>query len=85
MSAEEKDVATCRGCRRQLKGHDYRYGGSAYHPETGKRCPSNHFGGFVCSESCDRRVILSMLSSMPGAGAATSVPRGMLNNWDELR
>lgn len=66
--SDTKDPAVCRGCRMTLKEFDYSYGGAAYHPRTGKRVPVNHFGGFVCSESCDRRACLDMLSSMPGAG-----------------
>ncbi len=83
--AEEKDPAVCRGCGRRLKGNAYFYGGDAYHPDTGRRCPSNWFGGFVCSEGCDRRASLDMLSSMPGAGRATQLDgqtaASVRNNW----
>lgn len=68
-----EEVAECRGCHRPLKGKPYHMGGSAYDPDTGKRLPVNHFGGFVCSESCDWRACLRMLSSMPGAGPATQL------------
>lgn len=79
------EVATCRGCRRVLNGKPYYMGGSAYHPDTGERCPANHFGGFVCSEQCDRRVCLDMLSSMPGAGPAKQLDgpcaESVARNW----
>ena len=65
--------ATCRGCGRVLRGKPYWMGGSAYIPETGERAAVNHFGGYVCSENCDRRACLEMLSSMPGAGPAKSL------------
>ena len=68
-----------------LKGIDYCYGGSAYHPHTGKRVPINHFGGFVCSERCDRSACLRMLSSMPGAGSVQTLDsicsRSVQSNW----
>lgn len=82
--SETKDPAVCRGCGRRLKGNAYFYGGDAYHPDTGKRCPANHFGGFVCSEGCDRRACLDMLSSM-GAGPATRLDgycaESVRRNW----
>ena len=68
----KREPATCRGCGRLLRGDAYMYGGSAYHPDTGERCPTNHYGGFVCSESCDYRTSVRMLDSMPGCRGATS-------------
>lgn len=83
----KKNPAECRGCGLRLRGNAYMYGGFAYHPDTGKRCPSNHFGGFVCSPSCDRLVSLHMLSSMPGAGPAKTLDiytsRSHKDNWPE--
>lgn len=80
--------AICRGCGRPLQGKPYYMGGSAYIPETGKRAPVNYFGGFVCSESCDRRVCLEMLSSMPGAGEArrldTPCQQSVQRNWGRV-
>lgn len=58
--------AVCRGCGLELRGKAYHLGGFAYHPTTGKRCLSNHYGGFVCSEQCDRRAHLELEESMPG-------------------
>lgn len=58
--------ATCRGCRRELVGDDYMYGGSAWHPDTKERCPTNHYGGFVCSPRCDREASQTLENSMPG-------------------
>ena len=53
-------VATCRGCRRELRGSPYHAGGTAYHPETGKRALAHHFGGWVCSAACERKVFSQM-------------------------
>ena len=83
MTDELPRVATCRGCGRVLLGRPYYMGQHfAHHPVTGERCPSNHYGGFVCSEACDRKVILSVEESMPGAGKHTRFPRELLNDWD---
>ncbi len=67
-SEQAVERATCRGCGRILSGKPYYMGGRAYHPETGERCPSNHYGGFVCSRSCDFRASLELERSMPGHG-----------------
>lgn len=61
-----EETAKCRGCGRELRGKPYYMGGSAYHPDTGKRCPVNHYGGFVCSQGCDERAALELEQSMPG-------------------
>jgi hypothetical protein len=66
-------TAICRGCRKKLIGKPYHLGGGAYDPVTLKSCKVNHYGGYVCSPECDYRVSLDMLSSMPGAGTATSL------------
>lgn len=60
--------AVCRNCGLVLRGKPYHLGGSAYHPDTGERCPINHYGGYVCSEECDRRASLELERSMPGHG-----------------
>ena len=60
--------AVCRGCGLILRGKPYSQGGSAYHPRTGKECPSNHFGGYVCSQQCDFNACLEQERSMPGHG-----------------
>lgn len=62
-----RDPAVCRGCGQVLKGDAYMYGGHAFHPSTGEQCKTNFYGGFVCSEGCDRRASLEQESSMPGA------------------
>ncbi len=64
----ERDPATCRGCGKLLKGDDFRYGGVAYHPASGKQCKVNHYGGYVCSEPCDYRSSLDLERTMPGHG-----------------
>lgn len=55
-------VATCRGCRRELRGAPYHAGGPAYLPleEGGGRAVAHYFGGWVCSAACDRKVFREM-------------------------
>ncbi len=62
------ETAVCRRCRMALNGKPHGDGGGATHPRTGNRCPVNYYGGYVCSEDCDRRASLELESSMPGAG-----------------
>jgi len=68
MTDAKRERATCRGCGRLLDGDAYMYGGRAYDPRTGREAPSCHYGGFVCSKSCDRRACLDLERSMPGHG-----------------
>lgn len=60
--------AECRGCGKALRGKPYYMGGDAYLPldEGGGRAKANHYGGFVCSYSCDYRAALRLEQSMPG-------------------
>ena len=81
------EVATCRGCGMVLRGKPYYMGGNAYHPETGERCRKNHYGGYVCSEGCDRRSSQRLEDSMPGAGPSggslSCFAKSSLNrNWN---
>jgi ribosomal protein L34E len=69
MSHFSDTHAVCRGCGLVLKGKPYQFGGQAYHPTTGDRCPPNHYGGYACSETCDRRASLELERSMPGHGS----------------
>jgi hypothetical protein len=62
------DVATCRGCGRELRGKPDYKGGPAFVPETGERAKANFYGGFVCSRSCDFRSSLEHEKTMPGHG-----------------
>jgi hypothetical protein len=64
--SEDQETAVCRGCGRQLKGKPYYMGGSAYVPSTGKQAKVCHYGGFVCSYTCDTRACRDLESSMPG-------------------
>lgn len=79
------EIAVCRGCGRELKGKPYGMGGDAYHPVTGERCPKNHYGGFVCSEECDRRASVEQHASMPGCRGARTPDQGaaktIARNW----
>jgi len=68
MTAENEETAVCRGCGRKLNGKPYHMGGHAYDPETKKRCPSNFYGGYVCSHNCDVRAAREHENSMPGHG-----------------
>lgn len=80
------DVATCRGCGRELDGAPYYLGGPAYDPITKERCKVNFYGGYVCSERCDYRASIELENSMPGSGpnsaALSCYARDSLNrNW----
>lgn len=82
--------AVCRGCGMVLKGKPYWAGGSAYHPRTNERCPVNHFGGFVCSEDCDRKASLEQERSMPGHGykqqtLGQAEAASLKRNWPQNR
>ena len=78
-------TAECRGCWRELDGEPYYKGGQAYHPITKKRCPVNHYGGFVCSENCDFRASLRLEESMPGCTGQTRLSpyaqQSLKDNW----
>lgn len=81
--------AVCRRCGSVLKGKPYFMGGPAYHPRTNERCPTNHYGGFVCSPECDYRASLELEQTMPGHGyGQTSISQSALNsyhrNWRHL-
>lgn len=72
-SNDNRKCATCRGCGRLLDGEAYMYGGRAFVPHDNpnargprREAKSCHYGGFVCSESCDRRACLELERSMPG-------------------
>lgn len=64
--------AVCRGCGQHLGGSPYWKGGTAFvkRADGGYKhaAKANHFGGWVCSESCDRRAYLQQEQSMPGHG-----------------
>lgn len=63
--------AVCRGCGRVMEGKPYHLGGSAHFTDArGRRqtAKSCHYGGYVCSESCDRRACLALEQTMPGHG-----------------
>jgi hypothetical protein len=71
-----------------LRGKPFYMGGDAYRPDTGERCRKNHYGGYVCSEACDRGSSQRLEDSMPGAGRAggrlSDFARQSLNrNWSE--
>jgi ribosomal protein L34E len=72
MENKNEEVAVCRGCGKHLKGKPYYMGGEAYDPKTNERCKVNHYGGFVCSESCDRNASLELERTMPGHTASQS-------------
>jgi hypothetical protein len=83
--AQEKEQAVCRGCGLPLKGHAYMYGGDAYHPRTGDRCNVNFYGGYVCSEDCDRRASRELEADMPGGPKGVHLSSGaqesLRRNW----
>jgi hypothetical protein len=81
-----KAKAVCRGCKKVLNGKPYYMGGQAYHPDTNERCKVNFYGGFVCSENCDRSASLELERTMPGHTASqsslsTMAQSHLKNNW----
>lgn len=71
-----EDKAHCRGCRRELRGHPYYTGKSAYLPENDVPALAHHFGGWVCSAQCERRVF----EDMKGQGVWGSVEATKMAN-----
>lgn len=82
-------VATCRHCRRELRGAPYHTGQPAYFPlPEGGRVPACYYGGWVCSRSCDWKTCLELEQSMPGHGIAQQRPgqdamRRINANWPD--
>ena len=59
--------AKCRGCGKELTGKPYFTGNLyAFNPKTGEEAKINYYGGFVCSEKCDRNACARLEGSMPG-------------------
>lgn len=84
---EVTEYAECRGCGLKLNGTPYYMGGCAYHPVTGERCKVNFYGGYVCSEHCDRESSQELEDSMPGHHPGENLScyaKNSLNdNWGE--
>lgn len=81
-----EDVAVCRGCGLELRGKPYYLGGSAYHPRTGETAKVCHYGGYVCSRSCDIRACLDLESSMPGCSGQKTLScyaRESMHKWED--
>ena len=58
--------AVCRCCGRELIGKAYQLGGSAYLPGPKmERAKVNFYGGYVCSDICDKRASYDLEESMP--------------------
>ncbi len=62
----ERKPAVCRNCGMVLRGDAFMYGGLAFHPTTGEQCKQNKYGGFICSEICDKRASYDLEKSQPG-------------------
>lgn len=86
-STKTPETAECRHCGKALKGTPYHRGGRAYDPATGSEAPACFYGGYVCSEQCDRAACLALESSFPGAGRATRLScyaeQHVKSNWPE--
>jgi len=89
-----QDAAECRGCGRTLQGSAYHTGKPAWIKDSRRhgliRAPRCHYGGHVCSESCDRRACLDLERSMPGHGSGQSRLSGnfyreIAAKWEDLR
>jgi hypothetical protein len=84
-----REPATCRHCRRTLRGDAFMYGGRAFILETGEEAKVNHYGGFVCSFTCDQRASLALERSMPGHDAGQTrlgsyAQAALKRNWPEI-
>ena len=53
-----------------------------YHPYTNHPAKSCYYGGFVCSESCDRKACLELEQSMPGHRGQTSLDSSFLRKLE---
>lgn len=85
-----EETAVCRGCRSKLRGQPYYKGGNAYSLVTGKEAKKCHYGGFVCSRSCDVRACVELEGTMPGCGTVNAYSRlspyakqRIESNWPE--
>lgn len=81
-------TAVCRGCGLVLEGKPYGEGGSARIPGTRELAKRNYYGGYVCSEGCDRRACLELEQSMPGHGCkqtrvSDAAMRRIRENWSD--
>lgn len=76
-NAEDR-IAECRWCRRAIPGKPYYMGGTAPYETVRsgvyRQWRSNHYGGWVCSRSCDFKAALELEQSMPGHGAEQRRP-----------
>lgn len=79
-------IKQCRNCRKEIHESHTAY---AYDPVTKKPAKWNFYGGWVCSEQCDKQACLDMESSFPGAGRATSLSscakQQVDKNWKALK
>lgn len=80
----KKEAERCRSCRRELRG-TIRTG--VTHPDTGETCKVNHYGGYVCSERCDREASIELERSMPGGTPFKSLScyaqESLKRNWPQ--
>jgi hypothetical protein len=78
MEDRAEHLAVCRNCRRTIPGKPYYMGGHAPYEEVGRgkyrQWRKNHYGGWVCSRSCDFRAALELEQSMPGHGSGQTSP-----------
>jgi hypothetical protein len=87
MEGINSEETNCRYCGRSIiektnGAHRYAYIGNS--KELAKW---NYYGGWVCTQYCDRNACLEMESSFPGAGRATTLSSGAASqvkiNWQE--
>lgn len=82
MKNKTDEVATCRGCGRELIGKPYYMGGGAYMPKTMEPCKVNFYGGYVCSPACDKNASLELERTMPGhTSSQSSLSCQALRDW----
>ena len=82
----ESKKSKCRGCGKELNG-DGGQMSSVYDPVTKEMSKWNHYGGWVCSKTCDYNSSLELERSMPGHMGQRSLSinsesyRSVERNW----
>lgn len=67
--SQNLERAVCRGCGAVLDGKPYYMGGPPPAiPGTSRYAKACHYGGWICSEYCDRNTCLKLERTMPGHG-----------------
>jgi hypothetical protein len=76
------DKPKCRNCGMELNGTFHT---GVTNPETKEICKVNYYGGYVCSESCDKQACIDLERSMPGgmpfSSLSSNAQESLKTNW----